>query len=895
MTRLGTPRLALRALRSFSAVAAMIAVVTLGMAVLATAIPRTVDGFLSDGVRYDLAQASPTARDLRADDYGIFDFGAGTGGAGMDDGAAAVWGRVDDGLAELRASLPTPLRDATGAADYNAVTEGVYSKPYAKPAAMVSIGYDPRFLSRVTLVEGEAPLAVPDAIGAGDSMDVIASRLVADRLWWKIGETRTLQLADRLEQVVTLTGVFEADDADDPYWEHTTNTLVASVPEEAESTDATVFAAAAGIRAAEGSVLNPRSSLWYSVRPDAFDSSSTAEVAQQVRAFTSAGQSVDENTRVQFRTRLADLLDEAQVRNASSQAILATILVGPLGLAVAIEILVARLAVARLRASLELIAARGASANQLRLLLALPALALGVVAAALGAAAALLLPGGEPGVVAVVAVAAVAVTPALLVVALATTSRRLRASRIPAGRVRLAAEALVVLGAVAAVVTVIQRGVGAAPAAGTVDLLAAATPLLLSLLGCVVALRLYPLALGRALSRAGRARSLAPLLGMARALKAGSAGLVPVLAVLVGVSVAVFSGVLSTTLATGLESASQVETGADLAVANVRLDVASVDAIRGVAGVDSAAAISTERFHYVYIEGQSRITTTLVIVDSDDLAEVQRGRPDAIDLPAELLEAQGGVVPVLVSTAVATGAHGDDTGSLDTYRVRLLSPGVYAPVFGDAANWVLADRVNADDLHYASPTIATRVLVRLEPGASVTDVRADIREIAGDDASVTVPADVARAITANPAVGGIRGAALLAILGSVVLSVTALVLTTVLDGRQRRRTLALLAPLGLSRRQGRAAVAWELAPLGLVGLLVGLLLGGVLSLVLLTAVDLRPFTGNAVQPAIAPDPLVLLLVVGGFALLLAGVGVLAAWHAVPRARTTSTTDEGWNS
>ena len=891
---LGTGRLGRRALRAFAPVAAMLAVVTLGMAVLATTIPRSVDGFLTEGVRYDVRQATATVRDLRADDFVVFDYGPGTSVDGMDEGSAEVWGNVDDGLAGLRATIPGPLRDATEAAGYNVVTEPSRSKPYAKPAAGIRMGYDPRFLSRVTVVEGDAPRTVPDEIPFDAPIDVITTQAIADRLWWKVGETRILELPDRLEQVITLSGIFEPNDASAPYWEHTSYGLIASVPEEAEYTEALVFANAAGAPAADVSVLNPRSSLWYSVRPDAIAASTTEEIARQAREFTTVAQDIGNQTRMPFRTKLPELLDEVAVRNASSQAILATILAGPLGLAVAIEILIARLAVSRLRQSLDLLAARGSSAAQLRVLLALPTLVIGVGATAVGVAIGLLLPGGRLGVGGIAAVATVAVAPALIVTLLGTANRRSGPSRLPTGRLRIAVEALVAMAAVAALVTITRRGVGSGESGG-VDLLAAATPLLLSLLGCVVALRLYPLALGRALAATSRSRGVAPLLGIARALRAGSAGLVPILAVLIGVSVAVFSGVLTTTLSSGLQTASRVEVGADIGVADVRLDVSTVDEIRGVPGVDSAAAISTENFHYLYPEDQSRVTVTLALVDSADLARVQRDRAYAIPLTDELLTADGGVVPLLVSTAVAESTRGKSSSMLDKYDVRLISPGVYAPIIREAPSWVLADRVHAEALHYATPTTATQVLVRLEPGASVERVRADIQSIAGDGASLTTPADVAETIIANPAVGGIRGAALLAIAGSVVLSLTALVLTTVIDGRQRRRSLALLAPLGLSGRQGRSAVAWELAPLSLVGLVVGLVLGAVLSLVLLTTVDLRPFTGNAVQPAVVADPLWLLVIVGGFAVVLTAVGALAAWHAVPRNRSTSPTDEGWTS
>ena len=94
----------------------------------------------------------------------------------------------------------------------------------------------------------------------------------------------------------------------------------------------------------------------------------------------------------------------------------------------------------------------------------------------------------------------------------------------------------------------------------------AATPLLLSLAGCLLVMRAYPWVLGRVLARASRWRGPTALLGTARALRDPAAGLAAALALVTGVSLAVFSGVATSTLQHGLADAAEATVGADVVV-----------------------------------------------------------------------------------------------------------------------------------------------------------------------------------------------------------------------------------------------------------------------------------------------------------------------------------------
>ena len=873
-----------RALRAFAPVVLVMALLTAGMAFAAAAVPRAIDGFLTDGLRYDVQRAPVGGRDVQAQIVTPITGGEGTG-EGMSDGASAVWGLFDDQLDDVRSGQPEPLRDTLGRAEYTAVTVPQRSTADAGPAypAKLSLGYDPRFMSRITVVEGQPPAAPTGLLPSSAPLEVIATRPVAESMHWEVGETRTISLADRLSQQVTLSGIFEPKSSSDPYWTHTTSTLRPALDRKSTppGITATVVADAAGFDAV-GPPFAVVTSIWYSVDPGRIAASTAGDLAQQTRKFASVAQPIDGQESIQFRSNLPDLLEQSEARAASSRAILATILAGPIGLALAVEVLVARLASSRLRDSLALLRARGASAGQRRLLLGVPVLVVGVVSAAVGLAIALLLPGGDLGAGGAAAVAVAALAPAALLALFGVPSERRSIGAVASGRLRLLAEAVVLLAAVASVGAAAQRGNAAAPAGG-LDLVAAAVPLTLSLLGCVLTLRLYPVILRRSVAAAHRSRGIAPFLGLARSLRAGSAGLVPVLAVLIGVSVAVFSGVLSGTLAAGAETASEVRVGADLAVDGVRLDPDEVQAIRDIDGVRVAAGVSRDLFHDFDVDDVSRFPATLVLVDPEEFEAAQAGVPGALRLP-EAISRTADDRPVLVRSKSVAALTGDRTtdATMDRFTDVAFADGqLDSEIFNTDSKWVLTDIANAEALKYPSPVVANQVLVRLDDGASGVAVAKAVREIVGADATITTPAVVAAERAANPAVGGIRTATVLAILGALALSAAALALTTVLDGRSRRASLGLLATLGLDRRQSRRTVAWELAPLSVVGLVVGVVLGAALSGVVIATVNLRPFTAGIDQPTPVVDPVLGAAVIGAFVLLLAGAGVIAARNAAP--------------
>ena len=562
-------------------------------------------------------------------------------------------------------------------------------------------------------------------------------------------------------------------------------------------------------------------------------------------------------------------------------AVLAMAASGPIGVTFAVLLLGARLILDRRRPGLALAAARGATVGQLRTVLALEGAAIGIPAALLGAAAGALLPGdGSPA--ALLVPAAIGLTPAILLPALVSL-RGLRRGRSDlgerrAGRGRAVAETMIVALAAVAVIVLLQRGVTSSAAAVGVDPLLAATPLLLALAACVLAARLYPLPLRALSNRLKARRPVAGFLGSARALRDPAAGFVPILAMVVGVAVAVFSVAMLSTLTAGIDTAARATVGADLRVNSPYLSQDQLSAIAAEPGVTGVAPVYAEVTSTITIDGSTR-TVSVLVVDADELRAVQRGVPGALDLPRSLNRAGSATVPVVLSSDLAAlledGSEVESNGS--SLDVVATAPST-GPLTARRA-WLLMDRAYADEL--VVPDIAPGVaLVRLAGSAHPDAVAHHLGTLLGPAATVAVPSALARAAAAVPAAGGLSVALLVAVIVAWLLSGAAIVLTLVLGAPGRDRMLSLLSSLGLRRRGARTLIGWEVGPATVAAAAVGGLVGAALPFIVLAGIDLRPFTAGAVQPVVVYDPVLLTAAVAAFALAVA----VAVWVSLALAR-----------
>ena len=643
----------------------------------------------------------------------------------------------------------------------------------SSPVYRVLPGFDPRFREHATLTSGDWPAPVDGPLDGTAAVEIVLADAVAERMEWELGEERFIGIG-AVNQPLRLAGTIAPVDADAGFWTHVPTSLEPSVidnglaPPEITATafvDATAWTAFSQVN------LPVIMQAWIPVLPERITADETTRLMGQLGEFSSGVQTLGSGEwvgwvatvgEVGFLSGLGAALGEAAVAAAASDAVLATIASGPIGVMIAVLVLGARVVFERRRAGLELAAARGASVGQLRGILAMEGLAIGVPAAIVGGAVGMLAVDADAGAGGWLLAAAFAVTPAVLLVASAPALSPLRRARADLGgagrgRFRWIGELLVVLLAAAAVVLLLRRGLATSAAQTGVDPLLAAVPLLLSLVACIVVLRLYPIPLAR-LVRATAARpGLVPFLGSARALRDPSAGLVPVLAVVVGVSVAVFSSVLLGTVRAGIDRSAAEQVGADAAVSGLPFTLAQLDEFRAVPGVEAIAPVYSTRGSQLAIDGRQR-STTLIVIDTAEMREVQAGRADATPLPEALAGDGGGDgVPVLLSGLVDGLVATADDVELDgePFQVAGVVDGTTA--YSPRANWVLMDRANARP--FTDTLVPRAVLVRFAPDADAAAVTAGLATISGEGTTVVTPGELAAELAGRPTAAGPRDGA----------------------------------------------------------------------------------------------------------------------------------------
>lgn len=919
----GLVGLARRQATAYRTVPVAFALLVLLVAGVVTAWPRLLADVDDRQTGYELAGASAASRDVVAVLPGQWPAltPAEPGTTPFEPAVEENLGDIEAALQDLRAAQPQPLRGLLGEPRFWVQTARFLVEPPPDPlmgTQWLTLKVDPWLTDHVELVDGDWPrppavvhpheglsdeeraaLTLDEnielrraAIDATGPFEVVLAASAAEALEWEIGTERRIEG----ETVpLLLTGVFEATDAQDEVWEH----------HPASAEPAVVDDLNLGTSAQAAAYMNPQwdgqlpaplpspgftTQLWYPVAVDALTAQDVPAAAAQLTGFSppqplgslapqppdrapeqppGAGDGSLDGPEVRFDSGLSEVFERLEQQQAVTQAVLAVVAAGPLGVTVAVFLLAARLLVTRRRASLALLAARGASGYQLRSMLALEGLVLALPAAALGALLAIATLPGRTAPGDLLLTGLVGLTPAVMLAASASPGG-LRKSRADLGRShgrwRLTAE--VALLGITAVALVLLRQRGVSPGAGETDLLLSAVPLLLAVATCVLVLRLYPLPV-RALQRVlRRHRRLTSSLGAARAVRDPAGGLVPAVALVVGVSVTMFSVVLSGTISSGVQAAAWQTVGADLRLSGPVFDEEQTAEIAGVPGVAGVAAVADAGTVQI---GSERLS--LAAVDPGAVRGVQAGATGIDELPAELGSADpgDGTVPAVLSD-VALDALAASTG--DRLRVGVAG-GVQIEVVattGQLAGAGQTGDVLVDADAFAAATgrdVRPRVLlVDVADGAEPTAVLDRIRDVE-PVALAQQPAGDASSVLSSPMAGGMSAALTVAVVLSLVLVAVAVVMTQLMGAPARARLLAVLRTLGLERRQARGIVAWELAPLAVVAVLAGGALGVLVPWVMLGAMDLTALTGGQHQPALEVDPLAVGGVIGGVLLVTA--------------------------
>jgi putative ABC transport system permease protein len=869
-------RLQLKQAGAFRGGLIALGVVVLVATIAVTAWPRAVSSLLTSDLQHRVAVASPGLRDVQT----ALRTQVQSDSSRAEPASTTVSDALREQLRTTHATFPEPLKallrggDAATRSDALPTTGPVFNYHYNVQLE----GYSG--LEKVsTLASGRWPTTM-DARNASAPIEIVLSSSSAKRMGWKLEETRVVPLGvppspRTLKLVGTLVPKASAD-----FWQ--LDPLRAKVAVENLGDAGFKMTAVAWVAPAQWLQLAPIVSAstigWYGVHSERMDATTVGTVQAQLARFLTSPQSIN-NVPLHFTTHLDAIVNEYVDGAGPAQTLLLLLAAGPLGVAVAVLFLGIGLLIERRRSTLALLSARGASAVRIRGSLAAEALVVSVPAAALAVAITLLmLPGAVDALTVTLGILCALVPPAMMAV---LGSSRTRAERVAArgtgfARWRWVVECIVVAAAVVAVLLLVQRGL--VPSGGTIaaDPLVVATPLLVCLAASVAVLRAYPFLLAWVAAALRRRRGATGFLGAVRGERTSAATLIPVLAVLVGIAVTVFSSVIFSTVRTGIEQASRGTVGADVSVTSTRLTPAQTDRMRAVGGVADLATVASAGYANLEKDGTSQ-PVFVINANTEALARVQSDLPAASRTPTGMAHITHGRAQMLIGGWDADGHARDGVLSIAdvTLPVHVASTTAVPGDFITSSPWVLLDTRAVPKGFQLNTTAVTTALVRLDPGANAASVQKRLRTIAGASAVVESAGTQAQTARSAPVVGGLEGMLVIAIGLAVVLCVLALVLTLVSNAALRQRLTATLRTLGFSRRQNAGLTVWEIAPTVCAGLIGGLAVGFALPFVVVQPLNLAAFTGGDAHPTIAVDGGIIAVAIAGFILVCAISTVVA--------------------
>lgn len=883
-------RLLLRQATSSVGASIAIALIVAVAAGLFTAWPRLSRATFEDEVAFRSEQTSATARALTGrstgawpvstfDEESTYEAGVGV----LDDVAASAGPALRPllGEPEMLITVGSTNRPVTGSA---MSFDGPTPRPSDLADRLLLVRAIDSVTDHVDIVQGRAPQAWQPPtydddflfVAPPDPIEVMISTATAERLGITLGDELTgwgPRLFDAssdgaVAPPTLVTGLFEATDPDESYWQFQLGALDARIASDPNVGDLGIGAAymhpdtATQIASSDG--ITPTTDVWIPVAAGGDD---PAAVLDDLRDLTAReitlGNPDIGGAQLQLDTALIDVLSGAIAAQRGTSAVLTLVAAGPVGVTFALLALTTRLSVSRRRDTLALASARGGSPAQIRGALGVEGLVLALPAAALGALVGTLL---VPGVVQVgdyLLALLAGLAPAVFLAGAALPNLRTQRHDLTcrsASPWRWVVEVLVVGAAAAAGYLLLTRGLQATTTR-SVDPLATATPLLISLAAAVLATRLFPYPMRVVHALARRRRDLPAFLGSARAIREAGAGLVPMLALVVATSIAMFSTTMLTTLTGGVDESSRATNGADVRLVGPPYPDETVEQIAGIDGVAQVARIFSQP-QTAYTVGPTTRQVTLYAVDTTALGDVQNDVSDAVGLPPGMDTLVDGAVPVVVS-----GPLMPETDEPATIRMSSLVPVTVvatassAAGIADSALWAVVD---LDLLRETTGQnlVPRMLLVDLSPDADVDATVARISDAVGGVGTIeSVEAEQA-GFLASPSATSMQQGFVVALVLSLLQCVLALVLTLVLAAPARGRLVAVLRTLGTSARDARRLVTWELVPLAAVALVIGTALGLALPHLVVATVDLSVFTGQA-SPAVVYDWPRLALVLAG--------------------------------
>lgn len=885
----------------------LLAVLGLVAATLVTATPRLTNEAADRALRAEIAPLPYQARDLN------FSRRFQPNVESVDTAAGVAR------LSQIRADLPAPLAGLVDDGWYGAAVgpQGVLASGDAPPF----IGGPPpifglRAQTGVTeaarLVTGDWPGAAsptgpggdrPGGDGPGDGRVQIAmSRLAAETVSLQLGATIDLTGGPGNNSIgALLVGLFEPVDPTAQVWAEMPTALEPIKPlDDGDPYQTMAVTDWAGLDRATAALGLGTYSWRYPINAEGLDTALIEPVTDTV--VTARRSTVGRTT---LTTSLDSSLTRFDGQLRSARALLAVVQSGLLASLLGLILLAARLAVERRREELALLRARGASIPTIGLrTLAESALVLPAAVLA-GWLIGTLPPGRGGGEVALVALLAVVATAAIPVLAMMgqrdaafVASRRDLTRHRPSVR-RLTAELSVLALAGLGIFLLHRRGLSQASG---VDPYLVSVPVLLAAGVALIALRVIPWPLRQLDRLAARLRGAVAFLGLARAGRGAPVTAGPLAVLVIAISTGLFSAVVSTTIADTRDRISDRELAADSLLTGYAFAQDTGADIAGVPGVDAVATASLESNEAILSgTGPSAQTVGLaqvLVVDAAAFARVIELTGVRTELPAALRDAARGAgpVPAVVSPeiaralgAAAAGAPGPDGDAVVDVQGALYGftvSGVAADFPGlriDTRRFIVLP-LQALPTQAEKPIIPNRYLIA-GTGFDTATVRAvadagqrayQASVLGTDDAAVPMAATLTtwdehrRGLERTGANEVLALTFTIGAVGATALALLAVGFAVFAGSQSRGRLLSRLRTMGLSRRQGRRLVVYELIPVIGTAVLAGGLVGVALPRLLGPTLGLSSFT-SGVATRTHLDP----VVVGGV-LLLVTVGLAAA-------------------
>ncbi|GAA2700378.1 FtsX-like permease family protein [Actinoplanes palleronii] len=845
----------LRRVRAFLGQLLLLAVLGGLTAFLVSGPARLANGRTDDGLRGDIRAMAAVNRDI-------------TFTGMLPDGevsSATEGGR----LGEIRQAMPAPLPDLVGGAWYLAESGKVSvirtgNTPGTCPN-LATVRYEPATDRAVTIVDGRMP-------ESGEIADVIVGEDAAKTFGLKVGDSFRL-LARFGSTRVRVTGVFSPRDPADPIWadQKLTRSQCPS-PLDGLRDEAVLLTDERGARMA-GTELADLTDRWR-YRLD--ENRITADqVGALTKAVAVARRTPPELTSFQSGVDLTLAEFDQQVRAVRS--LLAVVQAGILATAAGLILLAARLMTERRRVEFALLRARGGAVRSVAGRTLVETLIVVPVAVALGWLAGTLLPGRadgfEPllvGIVALLAVLAAPIQAALLARRPEFSGHRTDEAALRPSPRRLTAEGFLVLLAAGGIYLVRRRGLDAG--AG-VDPYLIGAPILLALAASVVALRVVPFPLRWAGRLAARARGAIGFLGLSGAGRAPMhSG--PLAVLVVAIATGLFTGAVTSTVSDARDRAAHLAVPADAVVSGYFFTPETAQRIAELPHVDAAVPMLIASGATIRGDASVMILQAPAMLVNADTA--------GLDLPAVLTGARrgGDTVPAVVSPHLAAqiGTAGTVEVQGRAYKFTVAETAETVPgLFAGIRDFLVLPQ-QAMPVPDFQPIQPNRILVNgtgFDPAqvrkAADAGQREQLKESTGrivEDFQLAVPSNVVtwtgyRASLENRGVDGALSFTFTAgMVAAAVLSLTAVALAVLTGAPARGRTLSRLRTMGLSSRQGRRLLVYELIPLIAVAVLSGGLAGFALPALIGPALDLSGFTagvsaGSSLDPWFAGGVLVI--------------------------------------